>query len=224
MTRRLPAGLVCISLAACAPKADLVITGGLVWTGLTSGAPQPGAVAVAQGKVIAVGDSAGLARYVGSKTRLVQANGGLVMPGFADGHTHFISGGFQLAPVDLRNAATPQEFVRRLKEYAKSLKPGEWILGGDWDHTLWPGQMLPRHEWVDSVTPNNPVFVSRLDGHEALANNAALRAAGITKDTPTRPGGEVLRDARTGEPIGIFKDQALDLIRRVDPEPSADQP
>src|SRR5438477_12826239 len=95
MTRRLPAGLVCISLAACAPKADLVITGGLVWTGLTSGAPQPGAVAVAQGKVLAVGDSAELARYLGSKTRVVQANGGLVVQGLADGHSYFISGEFQ---------------------------------------------------------------------------------------------------------------------------------
>src|SRR6266487_2912117 len=172
MTRRLPAGLVCISLAACAPRADLVITGGLVWTGLTSGAPQPGAVAVAQGKVIAVGDSAELARYVGSKTRLVQANGGLVMPG---------------------------EFIRQLREYAGRPAPGEWILGGDWDHTLWPGQPLPRHEWIDSVTPDNPVFLSRLDGHEALANAAAMQAAGITGNTPTPPGGEILRDARTGE-------------------------
>ena len=223
MTRRLPAGLVCISLAACAPKADLVITGGLVWTGLTSGAPQPGAVAVAQGKVIAVGDSAGLARYVGSKTRLVQANGGLVMPGFADGHTHFISGGFQLASVDLRRAATPGEFIRQLREYAGRLAPGEWILGGDWDHTLWPGQPLPRHEWIDSVTPDNPVFLSRLDGHEALANAAAMQAAGITGNTPTPPGGEILRDARTGEPIGIFKDQALDLIGRAIPQPSPER-
>src|SRR5437667_916123 len=223
MTRRLPAGLVCISLAACAPKADLVITGGLVWTGLTSGAPQPGAVAVAQGKVIAVGDSAELGRYVGSKTRLVQANGGLVMPGFADGHTHFISGGFQLASVDLRSAATPQEFIRRLKEYAGRLAPGEWVLGGDWDHTLWPGQPLPRHEWIDSVTPENPVFVNRLDGHEALANAAAMKAAGITGNTPTPPGGEILRDARTGEPIGIFKDQALDLIDRAIPPSSPER-
>jgi len=223
MTRRLPAGLVCISLAACAPKADLVITGGLVWTGLTSGAPQPGAVAVAQGKVIAVGDSAELARYVGSKTRLVQANGGLVMPGFADGHTHFISGGFQLASVDLRRAATPGEFIRQLREYAGRLAPGEWILGGDWDHTLWPGQPLPRHEWIDSVTPDNPVFLSRLDGHEALANAAAMQAAGITGNTPTPPGGEILRDARTGEPIGIFKDQALDLIGRAIPQPSPER-
>src|SRR6184192_2360636 len=203
MTRRLPAGLV--------------------WIGLTSGAPQPGAVAVAQAKVIAVGDSAELARYVGSKTRLVQANGGLVMPGFADGHTHFISGGFQLASVDLRRAATPGEFIRQLREYAGRLAPGEWILGGDWDHTLWPGQPLPRHEWIDSVTPANPVFVNRLDGHEALANAAALRAGGVTRDTPTPPGGEILRDAKTGEPIGIFKDQALDLIGRAQPDPSPEQ-
>jgi len=223
MTRRLPAGLVCISLAACAPKADLVITGGLVWTGLTSGTPQPGAVAVAQGKVLAVGDPAELARYLGSRTRVVQANGGLVMPGFADGHTHFISGGFHLASVDLRSAATPQEFIRRLKEYAGRLAPGEWILGGDWDHTLWPGQPLPRHEWIDSVTPENPVFVNRLDGHEALANAAAMKAAGITGNTPTPPGGEILRDARTGEPIGIFKDQALALIDRAIPPPSPER-
>src|SRR5438034_711906 len=222
MTRRLPAGLVCISLAACAPKADLVITGGLVWTGLTSGAPQLGAVAVAQGKVIAVGDSAGLARYVGSKTRLVQANGGLVMPGFADGHTHFISGGFQLASVDLRRAATPGEFIRQLREYAGRLAPGEWILGGDWDHTLWPGQPLPRHDWIDSVTPNNPVFLSRLDGHMALANAAAMRAAKVTNATRAPVGGEMPRDAR-GEPTGIFKDNAEGLIDAAIPAPSAEQ-
>jgi predicted amidohydrolase YtcJ len=113
--------------------------------------------------------------------------------------------------------------VRRLKEYAGTLKPGEWILGGDWDHTRWPGQPLPRHEWIDSVTPANPVFVNRLDGHEALANALALRAAGITAVTPTPLGGEVPRDPRTGEPTGIFKDRALDLIGRVVPAPSPEQ-
>src|SRR5204863_3757178 len=122
-----------------------------------------------------------------------------------------------------RNAARPKELVRRIGEYAGSVKPGEWITGGDWDHTLWPGQPLPRHEWIDSVTPANPVFVSRLDGHEALANAAAMRAAGVTRDTPTPPGGEILRDAKTGDPIGIFKDQALDLIGRAQPAPSAEQ-
>src|SRR5213080_4017769 len=229
MSRRPGLGLSCIALAAlaalaaCGRQADIVIRGGMVWTGLSSGAPQPGAVAIGDGEILAVGDSAAVARYIGSNTRVIRADGGLVLPGFTDGHTHFIGGGFQLASVDLRNAATPQEFVRRIREYARTLKPGEWITGGDWDHTLWPGQPLPRHEWIDSVTPANPVFVNRLDGHEALANAAALRAGGVTRDTPTPPGGEILRDAKTGEPIGIFKDQALDLIGRAQPDPSPEQ-
>src|SRR5690242_19792554 len=217
------AGLLGLSLAACGGKADLVVTGGIVWTGLSRGRPGLGAVAVRGDKILAVGDSAQVARYIGANTRLVRANGGLVLPGFTDGHTHFVDGGFQLASVDLRNAATPAEFVRRIKQYATTLKPGEWIIGGDWDHTLWPGQPLPRHEWIDSVTPNNPVFVNRVDGHEGLANAAAMRAAGVTKDTPTPPGGEILRDPRTGEPIGIFKDGALDVIGRAVPEPSPER-
>ena len=209
-------------VSACSQKADLVITGGTVWTGLSTGRGQPGAVAIGDGKILAVGDSAEISHYVGSKTEVLRANGGFVMPGFADGHTHFIDGGFQLASVNLRDAATPQEFVRRLKEYAARLKPGEWITGGDWDHTLWRGAPLPRHEWIDSVTPNNPVFVNRLDGHEALANAAAMRAAGVNKDTPSQVGGEIVRDA-SGAPIGIFKDRAMDLIWRAAPDPSPEQ-
>jgi predicted amidohydrolase YtcJ len=220
--RLLLLAVLALAPAACAPKADLVITGGVIWTGLSSGRPQPGALAVKDGKILQVGDSAAIARLTGSKTRVIDAHGGMVMPGFADGHTHFISGGFQLASVDLRDAATPQEFVRRIKAYAATLKPGEWIVGGDWDHTLWPGQPLPRRDWIDSVTPRNPVFVNRLDGHEALANTAAITAAHVTKDTPTPAGGEILRD-RTGEPLGIFKDQALDVIGRAIPDPTPEQ-
>src|SRR5437588_3573069 len=223
MTRRAGLGLLSLTLAACGRTADIVIRGGMVWTGLSSGAPQAGAVAIGDSEMRAVGDSAAVARYVGSRTHVIRADGGLVLPGFTDGHTHFIGGGFQLASVDLRNAASPQEFVRRIGEYARTLKPGEWITGGDWDHTLWPGQPLPRHEWIDSVTPANPVFVNRLDGHEALANAAAMRAAGVTKATPTPPGGEILHDARTGEPTGIFKDGALDVIGRAVPEPSPER-
>ena len=203
-------------LSACGRKADVVITGGSVWTGLSTGRGQPGAVAIADGKILAVGDSAEIARYVGSKTTVLRANGGLVMPGFADGHTHFINGGFQLASVNLRDASTPREFVRRLKEYALRLKPGEWITGGDWDHTLWRGAPLPRHEWIDSVTPNNPVFVNRLDGHEALANAAAMRAAGVTDATPAPFGGEIISG-------GVFKDRAMDLVWRAAPDPSPEQ-
>lgn len=221
MRRRLPAtGLCLLLVVACGPKADTVVLHGMVWTGLSSGSPQPGAVAIRDGKVLAVGDSAEIARYIGSATQVIDARDGLVLPGFVDGHTHFVDGGFQLASLDLRDAATPQEFVRRIAAFAKSHRPGEWILGGDWDHTLWPGQPLPRREWIDSVTPDNPVFISRLDGHEALANTAAMRAAGVTKDTPTPPGGEILHDARTGEPIGIFKDRALGLISAAVPDPT----
>ena len=223
MIRSPAAAVLCLFLAACGGKADLVVTGGVLWTGLSHGAPRPGAVAIARGKIVAVGDSGAVARYLGPRTTLVRARGGLVIPGFTDGHTHFIDGGFQLASVDLRDAATPAELIRRIQAYAKTLKPGEWILGGDWDHTRWPGQRLPQHQWIDSVTPDNPVFVSRLDGHEALANAAAMRAAGVTKATLTPPGGEILHDARTGEPTGIFKDGALDVIGRAVPEPSPER-
>jgi len=223
--RRLPlAGQVTLALlAGCGGrKADIVIQGGQVWTGLSTGRGQPGAVAIADGKILAVGDSAQIARYVGSKTEVLHAAGGLVMPGLADGHTHFIDGGFQLAWVNLRDAATPQEFVRRIKEYAAHLKPGEWVLGGDWDHTLWRGAPMPHHEWVDSVTPHNPVYLYRVDGHMALANAAAMRAAKITNATRDPVGGEIPRDAR-GEPIGIFKDNAGNLIEAAIPASSAEQ-
>jgi predicted amidohydrolase YtcJ len=214
--------VVAVAVAACTPKADLVIQGTSVWTGLSTGRGVPGTVAIANGKILAVGDSAEVARYVGAQTRVLRADGGLVVPGLADGHTHFIDGGFQLASVDLRDAATPEEFIKRLKDYAATLHPGEWITGGDWDHELWRGTPLPQRDWIDSVTPNNPVFVNRLDGHMALANGAALRAAGVTRATATPSGGEVVRDA-TGEPLGVFKDQAMDLVWRAFPEPSSEK-
>src|SRR6266567_3088442 len=121
-----PRPLLLLALvSACSPKADLAITNGLVWTGLSTGRGRPGAVAIRDGKLLAVGDAAEIARQIGSKTKVLDAHGGLVMPGFADGHTHLIDGGFQLGWINLRDAATPQEFVRRLKEYAAHLKPGE---------------------------------------------------------------------------------------------------
>ena len=215
--------LLLVPALACGQRADLVITHGMVWTGTTSGGPQPGGVAIRGDRIVAVGDSAALAPFLGAGTRVIDARGGLIAPGFNDAHTHFVDGGFQLSSVDLRTAATPQEFVRRIAEFARTRKPGEWITGGDWDHTLWPGQPLPRREWIDSVTPNTPVFISRLDGHEALANTAALKAANVTKDTPTPAGGEILHDAKTGEPTGIFKDNALNLIGRAVPDPSPER-
>jgi len=198
---------------------DLVVYG-RVWTD-DSVRPWAGAVAISGDTVLAVGDSAEIARLAGPGTRVLSNGTAMVVPGFMDEHVHFTDGGFQLASVDLRPANSPQEFVARLKAYALERQPGEWILGGDWDHERWPGAPLPRREWIDSVTPNNPVFVNRLDGHMGLANSAALRAARITRATRDIPGGVIVRDPRTGEPTGILKDAAMGPVQQAIPEPTA---
>jgi predicted amidohydrolase YtcJ len=227
LTRRL-AGLTPLALVALAgcratsaqAPADLVVFG-RVWTG-DSTRPWAGAVAVRGDTVVAVGDSAEIGRRVGPATRVL-ARAAMVVPGFMDGHVHFTDGGFQLASIDLRPARSPEEFVARLKAFALERKPGEWIVGGDWDHERWPGAPLPRREWIDSVTPRNPVFVNRLDGHMALANSAALRAAGIDRHTRDIPGGVIVRDRRTGEPTGVLKDEAMAPVYRTIPDPTDDQ-
>jgi predicted amidohydrolase YtcJ len=146
----------------------------------------------------------------------------MVTPGLMDGHVHFSSGGFQLASVDLRSSASPAEFIQRLKDYAARLKPGEWITGGDWDHERWTGAPLPRRDWIDSVTPDNPVFVNRLDGHMGLANSLALKAARVSAATPDEAGGTIVRDAdRT--PTGILKDGAQDAVYAAMPDPTPEQ-
>ncbi|HQR18780.1 MAG TPA: amidohydrolase family protein [Gemmatimonadales bacterium] len=207
-------------LPACAqaPEADLVAFG-RVWTGNPE-QPWAGGVALRGDTILGVGDSADVARYVGKATEVVTAAGAMIVPGFMDGHTHFLDGGFQLASVDLRTATSPRELIERIAAYAAERQPGEWVYGGDWDHELWPGAPLPTRAWIDSVTPDNPVFVTRLDGHMALANSAALRAAGVTRATKNVPGGEIVRDPRTGEPTGILKDNAENLVYAAMPAPT----
>jgi predicted amidohydrolase YtcJ len=215
------AGLPGCQAAPARPAADLVVYG-RVWTG-DSARPWAGGVAVTGDTVVAVGDSADVARFATPATKVLANGSAMVVPGFMDGHTHFVDGGFQLASVDLRPANSPEEFIARLKAYALERKPGEWILGGDWDHERWPGAPLPRRDWIDSVTPHNPVFVNRLDGHMGLANSLALEAAGITKATRDIPGGVIVRDRRTGEPTGILKDGAMDPVQAAIPDPTPQQ-
>jgi predicted amidohydrolase YtcJ len=198
--------------------ADLVVYG-KVWTG-DSARPWAQAVAARRDTIVVVGDSNAVAPMVGPATKVISSLRGMVTPGFMDGHLHFIDGGFQLASVDLRPANSPAEFVARLKAYALERKPGEWIVGGDWDHERWRGSPLPTRAWIDSVTPRNPVFLSRLDGHMALANSAALRAAHLDRGTRDIPGGVIVRDPTTGEPTGILKDEAMGAVYRVIPAPS----
>jgi predicted amidohydrolase YtcJ len=223
-SRRLWPALLQLVLAGCAagrsepPPADLVVYG-RVWTG-DSATPWAGGVAVVGDTVAAVGDSAAIARRVGPATRVLANGTAMVAPGFMDSHLHFTDGGFQLASVDLRPANSPGEFVARVKAYATERRPGEWIVGGDWDHERWPGAPLPRRDWIDSVTPNNPVFLYRLDGHMGLANSAALRAAGIDRRTKDIRGGVIVRDPRTGEPTGILKDMAMGPVESAVPAPT----
>jgi len=196
----------------------LAVVNARVWTG-SAGRPWADAIAVRGDTIVAVGSSAEVQKAAGADGRVIDAGGAMVVPGFNDSHVHFLPSGFRLSSVQLRDAKTPAEFVSRIKEYAATLKPGEWIIGGDWDHQLWGGE-LPRRDWIDSVTPDNPVWVHRLDGHMGLANSAAMRAAGVTRATADVEGGTVVRDA-SGEPTGIFKDNAEDLVNDSVPEPSA---
>jgi predicted amidohydrolase YtcJ len=197
-----------IGAVGCAGPADVVLTGGRVWTGTGTEAT---AMAVRDGRIVAVGDDATIERLVGNATERVALDGRFVVPGFMDNHTHFIEGGFELASVQLRDAATPAEFIRRIAEHAKRV-PDAWVTGGTWDHESWGGE-LPRRDWIDSVTPTTPVFVSRLDGHMGLANTRALELAGITRETADPPGGTIVR-RRDGEPTGVLKDEAMGLVTR----------
>jgi predicted amidohydrolase YtcJ len=179
-------------------------------------------MAISGTTIAEVGDSSQVTSLVGPATKVLANGRGMVVPGFMDGHTHFIFGGFQLTSVDLRDAASPAEFIARLKAYAGKAPPGEWIMGGDWDHERWPGTPLPERSWIDSVTPNNPVFVSRLDGHMALANSAALRLAGVSRDTRDIAGGTIVRN-KAGEPTGVLKDEAQNPVFAVIPTPTERQ-
>ncbi len=214
------AGLIACASSAGGGSADLVVYG-RVWTG-DSAAPWAQGVAVAGDSIVVAGDSATVAGLVGPRTRVMANGSAMVVPGFVDGHVHFLDGGFQLVSVDLRDADSPAELIARIKAYAAKLQAGEWIIGGDWDHERWRGTPLPERGWIDSVTPNNPVFVSRLDGHMSLANSAALKLAGVTRGTRDIPGGTIVR-GRGGEPTGVLKDEAQDLVDAVIPVPSPGQ-
>jgi predicted amidohydrolase YtcJ len=208
-----------LTLGGCerAVPADLVVIG-RVWTG-DSLHSHADAVAIRGDRIVYVGDSAGALRLSGPRGKVMRA--AFVAPGFGDSHTHFLDGGVQLASVDLRDASTPQEFTRRIREYAATLRPGEWIIQGMWDHEAWGGT-LPDRAWIDSVTPDNPVFVSRLDGHMGLANSVALKLAGLGRNSRDIPGGTIVRRP-DGSLSGVLKDEAMGPIYRVLPDPSPAQ-
>jgi predicted amidohydrolase YtcJ len=212
----------CVHTNAQEPSfADLVIVHAHAWT-VDSKHPRAEALAFQGSRIIAVGSDAEISKWIGPSTKKIDAQGKSVLPGFIDAHVHFSSGGGEISSVHLRNANSPQEFTRRIGEQAKRLPKGEWMLGGTWDHELWGGTPLPSHDWIDSVTPDTPVLVSRYDGHMALSNGLALRLASITRETKDPPGGTIVRD-KDGNPTGLLKDAAMDLVYRVIPPPAEEQ-
>ncbi len=204
-----------------AVTADLVIKNANVRT-MNAGRKQVNSIAVLGNKIIAIGDDADTKSLIGTKTKVIDAKGRLVLPGFNDAHVHFMETGGQLSSVDLRSARSPEEFVQRIKDFAAKLPKGRWILGGQWDHENWKPNDLPTAAIIDAATPDNPVFVNRLDGHMGLANSLAMKLAGINKDTKEVAGGLIVRDTN-GSPTGILKDAAISYIEKAIPDPQFDQ-
>ncbi|HLJ50987.1 MAG TPA: amidohydrolase [Bryobacteraceae bacterium] len=201
--------------------ADLVLTGGKIWTG-TIAQPQVEAVACIGPRIVAMGSSSDIGHSIGPQTRVVDLAGKLMVPGFNDAHVHFYTGGQHLASVKLRDAQSEGEFRERIRKFAAQLPPGRWILGGDWDHENWTPARLPTRQLIDAVTADHPVFLNRLDGHMSLANTAALKLAGVDRNTPDPPGGTIVRDEK-GEPTGVLKDAAAAAVERVIPAASDDE-
>jgi len=210
--------LLCAAPSAHTPqrRVSLVLTNGRIFTADARGTIAE-AVAVDKDRIVAVGTNAEIARgYAGERT--VDLKGRLVTPGFNDAHLHFLNGGLSLLRVELVGAQTLADAQARIAAKVKELPPGAWILGRGWDHTLWGGQW-PTKADLDAVAPNNPVFVQRVDGHVSWANTLALKQAQVTRETGAPEGGEILRDAG-GQPTGILKETAANLVGRVVPAAS----
>jgi hypothetical protein len=202
-------------LAQSKPTAGLIITNAKIWTG-DKAHPTAQSVAVIGDRIVAVGSKSDVEILRGTGTKTIDAAGKLLVPGFNDAHVHFVDGGAQLDSVQLNDVTNTDEFVRRIAEQAKKTPKGEWIKGGDWDETKWNPPNLPTKELIDGVTPDNPVFLSRYDGHSSLANSQALHLAGITSQTADPPGGAIVHDAQ-GNPTGDLKDAAMDIVFKVIP-------
>lgn len=186
-------------------------TGSKIWTG-NSDQPWAEVIVTNGNRIIAVGDKSLLKNFKG---QIKYTEGALIVPGMIDNHTHFMMGAESLVAVPTLGSTSKNEFISRVAAHADNLKGSKWILGGVWDETLWGG-MLPRRDWLDSVTGNHPLFLMRIDGHSAIANSKALAIAGITNETPDPKGGKIWRD-KNGEPTGLLKDSAMAAVFEVLP-------
>jgi predicted amidohydrolase YtcJ len=181
------------------------------------------ALAIANGKILAAGPDATILKLKGPKTKIIDLHGAFAMPGFNDAHTHMAAAGQQQLSINLDGVKSLAEMQQRIRTYAAKAKPGTWLEGGGWDHTLWPGAKLPTREDIDQVTTGHPCVLSRVDGHMALANSAALATANITADTPDPAGAKIDRDA-SGNPTGILRETAAtSLVFSKIPSPGPEE-
>jgi predicted amidohydrolase YtcJ len=195
--------------------AEVVLVGGKVWTGAAS-QPQTEAIAIHGSRILATGSSDAMLKLAAPTARIIQLNGRLVLPGFNDAHVHLQVGGANLVGVHLTDVTSQAEFRQRISAFAKTAPKGSWILNGLWDQERWSPVVLPTHQSIDDITPDNPVAVARTDLHMILANAYAMKLAGVDRNTKDIAGGVILRDAE-GNPTGIFKDAAKALILSVVP-------
>jgi len=218
-------GFLLLSLAAAMLNGQssitLILTNGKFWT-VNPKQKEAEAVAVSGNRIFAVGTASEILHLKQPDTPMLDLGGRRVLPGFNDAHVHFYSGGANLTGPQLRYSKSPEEFRTTLAVFAQHLPKGRWITGGLWDHQNWTPANLPTHQLIDPVTKDNPVFIQRLDGHMSLANAAALKMAGVDRNTKEVQGGIIVRDSE-GNPTGILKDAAQSLVERVIPEPSQDQ-
>ncbi len=203
-------------IAGCGPvkesvPAHLVITNAKVVT-IDKANPRAEAIAFKGEYIVAVTTNKKIERYIDEKTtQVIDAKGRLVVPGFNDAHAHF--GGIDADYIDFRYITDPNVITEKVKEKVAQAKPGELVRGGRWEHEMFVNKQWPTKELIDPVSPNNPVVLSRADGHSVLVNSYVLRQSGITKDTPNPPGGEIQKDKMTGEPTGIIKELARRLLK-----------
>ncbi|MDA2914067.1 amidohydrolase [Acidobacteriia bacterium AH_259_A11_L15] len=210
--------IVALAAAPVTPQrlgADLVLTNGRIYS-VDSHLGWVEALAITQDKIVAVGTSKEIRHWIGPNTEVIDLQGRFVMPGFNDAHVHLALASRQLLNVNLEGTRSIAELQQRIRENLKDFEPGEWIIGGGWDHSLLEEKRIPTRAELDAVSTEHPLFLHRVDWHSAVANSFALQLAGITRETPDPPGGEIVRDAE-GEPTGWLKDRALDLVTQIIP-------
>ena len=199
----------------------LLLVNGKIWT-VDPAHPEAEAIAVTGNRIVAVGSNEEISSWKRPGIPVIDLGGRRVLPGFNDAHVHFYSGGANLTGPQLRYAKSQEEFRNTLALFAKIQPKGRWITGGNWDHENWTPAQLPTRELIDEATRDWPVLINRLDGHMSLANSLALKLAGVNRNTKDVSGGVIVRDA-AGNPTGILKDAAQELVERIIPPPSEQQ-